>query len=75
MSTYNQFLRKESSLRRVEANEKFSMDDYLGKIVKPRADLKKEVEEALRQGKISQNECSELIAIIQRNGLPPQKFY
>ena len=75
MSTYNQLLRKENSLRRVEANEKFSMDAYLREIVKPRADLKKEVEEALKQGKITQTECAELIAIIQKNGLPPQKFY
>jgi len=66
-STYSQLISEESKLPR--PSKKIEIKEFEKKILKPRADFKKKVENAFRNKKITKEQFDELIVLIGRNAI------
>lgn len=67
-STYSKLKKAESNLPKPQG--KMPPEVYIEKFVKPRAELKRKVEDAYKNGKINKSQHDELVRIIQKGALP-----
>lgn len=67
-STYDKLKNAESKLPRPSG--KMPPDVFIEKFVKPRAELKRKVEDAYNRGKITKSQHDELVRTIQKGALP-----
>lgn len=68
-STYQSLVNEEKTLPKPDRSRKYEMEEFMEKIVKPRAAFATKIETAYKNGKITKAQYDELIELNRRHSL------